>query len=1156
MMGNAIHHSQDTIMNAPARLPLALILIAALHAPVANAQTFTKVTTGPPVTETGAWRSVNWVDYDRDGDLDLFVTRGLAGGQDNVLFRNDGAPAFTFTRMSALAISQDHRPSDGSTWADYDNDGYPDAFVANWYNLNNLLYHNDANGAFTQVLTGPAVTDGGYSETAAWGDYNNDGLVDLYVANSSGSKLNFLYRNAGNGQFVRITAGRQSTDVGTSRGVNWVDYDDDGDLDLFVANESNENEFLYRNMLVESGVDTFQRVATGPLVTSGGSTWSASWADYDNDGDQDVFVANQSFQAGRIYVNGGGGTFTPDTSGPVATTLAYNSSGGWGDIDNDGDLDLVVTQAYSGPASTNILYRNMLTETDTARMERVLSGPVVTDAGYQYGTAWGDYDGDGDLDLFVARTYAENQANAFYRNDGGPNHWLTLDLRGTTSNAAAIGAKVRIKAALNGSPAWQMRVVEGQSAYCGQNLQLHFGLLDAAVADSLVIEWPSGNVETFAGVAADRHLVAVENDSTPVSPVSPAQGFLNDQPLIRLTWTRSLHYPPYRVQVSTDPGFSAGIVADTLVGGDTSAVIPLISTGERYYWRVAPDRSIRGPLWSQARYFDNDVAPPGAASTLTPPAGAGGVPISIQLRWGAAARATAYNVRLSPDSTFVTTLIDTAVADTFASTGALAYLTQYYWTIGPVNVAGAGPVTALNRYTTIIEAPALPVHASPVPGEQDVGVPAPISWHPAVRAATYRLQLSTENLFVPPFVRERIVADTVYAADSLASFTTYYWRLRSLNDGGQSGYSTFQEFRTILAAPALLEPPDASSQFADVRFSWRASPPAISYRLQYGVDSTFASVVFDDSTLDDTSHPAALDAGVRYFWRVRAIHPQSTSPWSAPWSFVATPDTFVVAAAAAWNLVSVPGNVPDRSAGVLFAGAITPFYRYTGATYETRDTLEYGEGYWVRLEPGTESVIAGTKRPLDTIEVRQGWNIIGAISAKVPVAAITTVPPGLVSSPLFGYDGGFRRADTISPGKGYWIRMNQPGSIILGSAAAEGVAGRLIVTTEDVAPPPPPGGPPESGAPAGLPSRTTLRPNYPNPFNPATEIRFELSEARDVRIEVFNALGEAVELLVNDRREAGFHSVTWNAAGLPSGTYYARMTAGRDADMMRMLLIR
>jgi hypothetical protein len=516
-------------------------------------------------------------------------------------------------------------------------------------------------------------------------------------------------------------------------------------------------------------------------------------------------------------------------------------------------------------------------------------------------------------------------------------------------------------------------------------------------------------------------------------------------------------------------------------------------------------------------------------------------------------------VRLSADSTFATVLIDTTVADTSIATGTLQYLTRMFWTVEPVNFTGPGPASGPQAFTTIIEAPAMPVHDRPTQGETDVAVPARLSWHAAGRAASYRLQLSTEGDFVPPFLRETVVADTFVFADSLASFTNYYWRLRSVNDGGQSAYTATGEFRTILAAPAATAPPDGSSQFADVRFAWRPSPPATLYRLQYGADSTFGSVAFDDSTIADTSLSASLEAGARYFWRVRATHPEGTSPWSAARSFVTTPDTFVVAAVAAWNLVSLPGNVPDRSTGALFPGALTPFYRYAGA-YETEDTLGYGEGYWVRLAPGAQFVIAGTKRTLDTIEAQAGWNLIGSVSGAVAVAHIAASPPGLVASPFYGYDGGFRREDTLMPGKGYWVRMQQPGTLILGGEQPPASAGRLAISAERAVPPPPPGelaqDPQQEPPSPGLPDRTALLPNFPNPFNPSTEVRFHLSAPGDVRIEVFNALGERVETLVDGHRDAGRHSVSWDAAGLASGIYYARMTTRDGAGTMKMLLMR
>ncbi len=1117
-------------------------------------QTFTKITTGSPVTEAGAWRSVNWVDYDRDGDLDLFVTRGLSGGQNNVLFRNEGGPGFSFTRMSALQISLDQRSSDGSTWADYDNDGYPDAFAVNWYNQNNLLYHNNGNGTFTRILTGPTVNDGGYSETASWGDYNNDGLVDLYVANSSGPRLNFLYRNTGNGQFVKITAGAQSQDVAVSRGVNWVDYDNDGDQDLFVANEVNGNENLYRNMLMETGADTFQRVTTGPLVSSGGSSWSGSWGDYDNDGDQDVFVVNWTNQASRLYVNNGDGTFGADSAGPLATDIGYGASAGWGDMDNDGDLDLIVTHAYSGGAAVNYLYRNLLAETDTARFERILAGPVVTDPGFMYGNAWGDFDGDGDLDLFVARTLAENQVNAFYSNDGNSNHWLTLDLRGTVSNAAALGAKVRVKAVMGGSPAWLTRVVEGQSGYCGQNLQLHFGLRDAATVDSLVIRWPSGFDEIFTGVAADRHLVVTENDSTPIVPVWPAQGYLNDSPEITLRWGRPLYYPPYRVQVATDSTFGGGVIADTIVGGDTTTLIKILSNFTRYYWRVRPARSIHDSMWSDIRNFDNAVQVPGATAPLNPADYSVDVPTSTILRWSAAVRATGYRLRLGTDSLFGTTMFDTTIADTAFSTGILPFLTGFYWDVQGVNFVGAGPVSPRSGFTTIIQAPVTPLLHGPAEGENDVGVPVTLTWLAVARAAAYEVQLSPESLFVPPWIRDTVVTDTSLTAEGLGSFTTYYWRVRSLNAGGLSIYSAFNRFRTILAAPVPTAPVRGSSQFSSVSFIWEASPPATIYHLQCGPDSGFPSVAFEDSMIAGTSIAVfSLQTDTTLYWRVRARHPESTSPWSPAGFFVTTPDTFSITTTSAWNLVSLPGFVTDRSGTAVFPGALTPFYRYDSAYIET-DTLEYGAGYWVRLPPGSTVHVAGTKRFGDTIDVRAGWNLIAALSEGVAASSIATVPGGLSSSAVFGYDGGFYREDTLRPGRAYWIRLEEPGKLVLDTSPMAAVATRIRIRPEDIEPPSPPGSP-VAGPPA-VPASASLSRNYPNPFNPVTTVRFQLPSDGDVRLEIFTALGERAAVLVDGFQEAGYHSVEWNAAAFPSGTYYLRMIAGDYHATGRMLLVK
>ncbi|MGB2959329.1 MAG: FG-GAP-like repeat-containing protein [Bacteroidota bacterium] len=496
--------------------------------PEATAQMFTRISTGPAVTDGGASRSVNWIDFDNDGHLDLYVSNGLRGGQPDYIYRNNGDGSFQ--KITQGPIVNNAQPSVGGTWGDYDNDGDPDCFVVAWYDSNSSLYAGSGTGTFTQIDTGAAVTARGYSEAASWGDYDNDGLLDLCVTNSASALNNRLYHNDGDGYLVASAGSSPVTDQNTSRGVNWVDYDNDGDADLFVANEESENNSLYRNMLTETGSSTFSKITAQNIVTDGGSSWSGSWGDYDNDGDQDLFVANWGGQKDFLYRNNNDGSFTRVVDDTLVNEIGWSASSGWGDMDNDGDLDLFLTSAYGSGQLRNSLYRNLLIETGDAHFEKVDTGSVVTDLGWSYGCSWGDYDEDGDLDLFVAKTFNENENNALYRNDNvNGNHFLQILCRGVQSNRSGIGAKVLIRATISGNTVWQMREVSGQGGYAAQNLEQHFGLGDVASIDSLKIEWPSGVVDVYTNVAVDRRIVAKEGEgittSVPEEGGSEPQGF-------------------------------------------------------------------------------------------------------------------------------------------------------------------------------------------------------------------------------------------------------------------------------------------------------------------------------------------------------------------------------------------------------------------------------------------------------------------------------------------------------------------------------------------------------------------------------------------------------------------------------------------------------
>lgn len=482
-----------------------IIVLSALFCPgVYYSQTFTKVTTGPLVTHTGDSRSVNWVDVNNDGLMDCMITNGPSGGQNNSLYLNNGSG--NFTQVAGDSIVQDNKPSDGATWADTDNDGDMDCFVVNWYNVNNLFYTNNGAGNFTKINSGPHVNDLGYSETAAWGDYNNDGLVDLYVTNSAGIKRNFLYTNLGANTFTKVTTGTPVTDAFASRCVNWTDIDLDGDVDLFVTNEGNQKENIYRN----NGAGVFTKLTAGPLLNNAGNTNSGSWADFDNDGDLDVFLSNDQGN-NALFRNDGNFNFTPMLTDTIAKDYANSFSSSWADVDNDGDLDLFVTNSFAPSGKLpNFFYMN----NGNSTFSRVSNSGLTADSAWSYGCAFGDYDNDGFEDLAVAtcRYNGVDEPDFLYHNNGNANHWITMNLTGTISNRSAIGAKVRLKATINGSPVWQLRELSAQSAYCSQNdRRAHFGLGDASVIDSIKIEWPSGIVQYSTAISADQFISIIES---------------------------------------------------------------------------------------------------------------------------------------------------------------------------------------------------------------------------------------------------------------------------------------------------------------------------------------------------------------------------------------------------------------------------------------------------------------------------------------------------------------------------------------------------------------------------------------------------------------------------------------------------------------------
>ena len=490
-----------------------------------------------------------FLDYDDDGDLDIYLVNGaavpgtpLASPPRNALYRNEGDGIFV--NATAATGTGDASYGMGVAAADYDNDGDLDFYLTNFGP--NALYRNeggDRDHRFTQVAAWAGVDDGAWGASCAFADVDNDGAVDLYVANyhdfsyanhktcaEGGSGLDLycgpqafngvgdtLYRNRGDGTFADITAqtGLAQT-AGKELGVVFGDIDLDGDQDLYLASDKTLN-FLFVND--GQGHFTETGLLAGAAYNEDGEVeagMGVDMGDYDNDGQPDLFVTNFQWETNTLYRNLGGGEFVDDTfvSGLGKSSIPYLS---WGtrffDVDNDGDRDLFIANGHLESdvehyENTTFAQRNQLFLNQGAgRFEEFPAPPhsALAAAQVSRGAAFGDYDDDGDLDILVANCAA---APTLLRNDSqATGHWLRLRLQGTQSNRAAIGARVAV---ISGARRQSDQVRSGASYLSQSDLRLSFGLGRRAQVDRIEIDWPSGLHQVIENPPVNRDITLIE----------------------------------------------------------------------------------------------------------------------------------------------------------------------------------------------------------------------------------------------------------------------------------------------------------------------------------------------------------------------------------------------------------------------------------------------------------------------------------------------------------------------------------------------------------------------------------------------------------------------------------------------------------------------
>ncbi|HEB95156.1 MAG TPA: hypothetical protein ENI96_01835 [Sedimenticola thiotaurini] len=440
-------------------------------------------------------RSGGWADYDGDGCIDLLITQ--AGGP--VLYHNDCRGRFSDVTTSAGL----HGPAGGMgvAWADYDGDGDPDAYIASTDGPN-ALYRNDGDGTFTEVAAAAGVDDPRASTTATWGDYDRDGDLDLFVANrfyprADSDITDRLYRNDGNGRFtdVGVASGAAVKDRKTFSGA-WFDADGNGTLDLYLAVDFGDDQ-----LLLNDGRGHFRRAGPGAGISGPAHAMGLAIGDIDGNGCLDVVSTNNTRGRADDREHGPSTLYLNDCSGHFsdATTrwgIADRGTVDWGvnlvDWDGDGDLDLAIVSGgmlKGGENETNVLYENR-----DGRLYDVTDSLGAAVTGAAFGSAWADYDNDGDLDWLVVNS---RRNSVLLQNRSGSGHTLVVKLRGRGANRDGIGALVT--ATVAGRE--RIRLIQAGSGYGSTGPPVaRFGLGSGDRIEHLRVDWPDGRVTTLTGV--------------------------------------------------------------------------------------------------------------------------------------------------------------------------------------------------------------------------------------------------------------------------------------------------------------------------------------------------------------------------------------------------------------------------------------------------------------------------------------------------------------------------------------------------------------------------------------------------------------------------------------------------------------------------------
>ncbi len=748
----------------------------------------------------GVWDgAAEWGDYDNDNDLDLVVTgRKDNGERISVIYRNDGINGFIDIKAILIGVYYS-----SAEWGDIDCDGDLDLLISGDYLGGPYgagvlkIYRNDGNDNFVEKdFNLPGI----YLGQASWDDLDNDGDLDIAATGVSGeyNKTTFILENINNNEFVKIS--EPFYPINNSF-LSLVDYDNDNDIDFYISGHKGSLEnfaSMYQN---EGNLQFISNNLGFPRISHG----TIAWNDYDSDGDLDALVTGSDDKDytgedySDLYINDGLGNFSLVD---IHLIKLRQSDAIWGDLDNDGDLDLLLAGDPNQASLDYItkLYKNDGNNIFVDTQENIIgfSEPTI---------ALGDYDNDGDLDFIICGNSNKNRLSKIYRNEINTSN--SKPMSPTNLNSEVDSYSVTLS--------WD-KSIDNETPFLGLSYNLRIGTTQFG---SEIVSCHSdpftgfrkvvkiGNVQQnktwmihkleggkyYWTVQAIDHSFQGSNfspvETFEIKPRPPVLNFPSDSstniPInINLNWSSPRGAEIYHIQVSIKKDFSSILVDEVLV--DTSYQLTNLEYFTTYFWRVKTKNNAGVSNWSNIYQFTTKLQAP---QLIFPENNSEKIPLEVTLMWNSVFGAETYTLQLSKNLDFQD-YYEVQLVDTFFISSDLQSYTIYKWRVYASNSGGNSDWSAIWKFKTLLKAPKL---LSPPDSSIQNDTKITLYWESVFDSARYHLQVATDLNFNYIHLDQSEISDTTYELTELSDSTIYYWHVKASYKNDNSEWSSSNYFK-------------------------------------------------------------------------------------------------------------------------------------------------------------------------------------------------------------------------------------------------------------------------------------------------------------------------------------------------------------------------